>query len=90
MTGITDPPEKKKRVYFFSWHLVNGLPFCFKYCEDGGIIVGGRPELAQEPMEITEEEFNENNNLNDLATQHPYRTKEGEVVTSHGLDTSGI
>lgn len=76
----------KKRKYFFAWHLVNGLPFCFKYIEDDGIIVGGRPELAQEPMEITEEEFNTDGNLNDLAKQHPLHTKEGDISAIQCLD----
>lgn len=72
MTCNVDAPKPKNRKYFFGWHLVNGIAFSFKWVEDAGIVVGGIPNLAMAPMEITEDEFLETNNLNELAKQHPY------------------
>lgn len=73
------------RRWYFSHHLVNGIPFALAWAEDNGLCVGGRPtNLVGDIVEISEEEFN--NGLSDLEKQYPLRTKEGDIVTTPPLD----
>lgn len=60
-----------KRRYFFAWHLVNGIPFAFKFATEDDIPVGGVPDIVGSVIEITREEFLVNE-IAVLEQQHPF------------------
>lgn len=63
--------EERIRKYYFGYHEFNGIAYAFKWAEDDGVCVGGRPNLVGPKVEITHEQFKEAS-TRDLEKEHPF------------------
>lgn len=68
--------------YFFGYNIFTGQTFPFKWMEENGIAVGGKPTNIIQKVEIDFHNYR-NTNLSDLSAFHPLKAVE-EITTPPG------